>query len=390
MSRKLTIGVLFGGRSTEHQVSLVSATSVLNALDSDKYDIVPIGITPDGQWLVGQHALALLKQGKMDPQLKVFLPADPTIKKLARIDTGDYGEKIDVVFPVLHGAFGEDGTMQGLLELADLPYVGADVLGSAVAMDKIVQKQVCVQAGLPAVDYVWFRAVDWFAQSDGPAPVIEKQLANMSQEEIVQTIEEQLGLPVFIKPPNLGSSVGISRAAHHDELCAGIELALQFDRKVLIEAAVPNARELEVAVLGNDRPRASVAGEVIPSNEFYDYDAKYVDNASKLVIPADVPEKIHDAIREAAVKSVIAVGAEGMSRVDFILDSRTNKFYLNEINTIPGFTSISMYPKLWAATGLSYPELLDELIRLAIERHDKKAALKTSYQPTKEWHKNQG
>jgi len=390
VSRKLTIGVLFGGRSTEHQVSLVSATSVLNALDSDKYDIVPIGITPDGQWLVGQHALALLKQGKMDPQLKVFLPADPTIKKLARIDTGDYGEKIDVIFPVLHGAFGEDGTMQGLLELADLPYVGADVLGSAVAMDKIVQKQVCVQAGLPAVDYVWFRAVDWFAQSDGPAPVIEKQLANMSQEEIVQTIEEQLGLPVFIKPPNLGSSVGISRAAHHDELCAGIELALQFDRKVLIEAAVPNAREIEVAVLGNDRPRASVAGEVIPSNEFYDYDAKYVDNASKLVIPADVPEKIHDAIREAAVKSVIAVGAEGMSRVDFILDSRTNKFYLNEINTIPGFTSISMYPKLWAATGLSYPELLDELIRLAIERHDKKAALKTSYQPTKEWHKNQG
>jgi len=390
VSRKLTIGVLFGGRSTEHQVSLVSATSVLNALDSDKYDIVPIGITPDGQWLVGQHALALLKQGKMDPQLKVFLPADPTIKKLARIDTGDYGEKIDVVFPVLHGAFGEDGTMQGLLELADLPYVGADVLGSAVAMDKILQKQVCVQAGLPAVDYVWFRAVDWFAQSDGPAPVIEKQLANMSQEEIVQTIEEQLGLPVFIKPPNLGSSVGISRAAHHDELCAGIELALQFDRKVLIEAAVPNAREIEVAVLGNDRPRASVAGEVIPSNEFYDYDAKYVDNASKLVIPADVPEKIHDAIREAAVKSVIAVGAEGMSRVDFILDSRTNKFYLNEINTIPGFTSISMYPKLWAATGLSYPELLDELIRLAIERHDKKAALKTSYQPTKEWHKNQG
>ena len=390
MSRKLTIGVLFGGRSTEHQVSLVSATSVLNALDSDKYDIVPIGITPDGQWLVGQHALALLKQGKMDPQLKVFLPADPTIKKLARIDTGDYGEKIDVIFPVLHGAFGEDGTMQGLLELADLPYVGADVLGSAVAMDKILQKQVCVQAGLPAVDYVWFRAVDWFAQSDGPAPVIEKQLANMSQEKIVQTIEEQLGLPVFIKPPNLGSSVGISRAAHHDELCAGIELALQFDRKVLIEAAVPNAREIEVAVLGNDRPRASVAGEVIPSNEFYDYDAKYVDNASKLVIPADVPEKIHDAIREAAVKSVIAVGAEGMSRVDFILDSRTNKFYLNEINTIPGFTSISMYPKLWAATGLSYPELLDELIRLAIERHDKKAALKTSYQPTKEWHKNQG
>jgi len=253
VSRKLTIGVLFGGRSTEHQVSLVSATSVLNALDSDKYDIVPIGITPDGQWLVGQHALALLKQGKMDPQLKVFLPADPTIKKLARIDTGDYGEKIDVVFPVLHGAFGEDGTMQGLLELADLPYVGADVLGSAVAMDKILQKQVCVQAGLPAVDYVWFRAVDWFAQSDGPAPVIEKQLANMSQEEIVQTIEEQLGLPVFIKPPNLGSSVGISRAAHHDELCAGIELALQFDRKVLIEAAVPNAREIEVAVLGNDR-----------------------------------------------------------------------------------------------------------------------------------------
>ena len=278
--------------------------------------------------------------------------------------------------------------MRGLFCPADLPDVGADVLGSAVSIDQIVQKQVCVQAVLPAVDYVWFRAVDWFEKSDTPVPTIAHQLANMSKDQMLGVAEKKLGFPVFIKPPNLGSSVGISRATDMEESRAGIELALQFDRKVLIEAAAPNAREIEVAVLGNDRPKASVAGEVIPSNDFYDYDAKYVDDASELVIPAKLPSEVHAAIREAAIKAVIAVGAEGMSRVDFLLDDATNDFYLNEINTIPGFTSISMYPKLWAATGLAYSDLLDELIRLALERHENKAALKTIYEPKKNWYKS--
>lgn len=389
MAEKIRVGVLFGGRSTEHQVSLVSATSVLQALDREKYDIIPIGITPSGQWLLGDESLSLLKQGKSANELLSFLPADPHIKKLATLrDLKFQDNPIDVLFPVLHGSFGEDGTMQGLFELADIPYVGADVLGSAVSIDKIVQKQVCVQAGLPAVDYVWFRAVDWFEKSDTPVPTIAHQLANMSKDQMLDVAEKKLGFPVFIKPPNLGSSVGISRATDREESRAGIELALQFDRKVLIEAAAPNAREIEVAVLGNDRPKASVAGEVIPSNDFYDYDAKYVDDASELVIPAKLPSEVHAAIREAAIKAVIAVGAEGMSRVDFLLDDATNDFYLNEINTIPGFTSISMYPKLWAATGLAYSDLLDELIRLALERHENKAALKTIYEPKKDWYKS--
>lgn len=389
MAEKIRVGVLFGGRSTEHQVSLVSATSVLQALDREKYDIIPIGITPSGQWLLGDESLSLLKQGKSANELLSFLPADPHLKKLATLrDLKFQDNPIDVLFPVLHGSFGEDGTMQGLFELADIPYVGADVLGSAVSIDKIVQKQVCVQAGLPAVDYVWFRAVDWFEKSDTPVPTIAHQLANMSKDQMLDVAEKKLGFPVFIKPPNLGSSVGISRATDREESRAGIELALQFDRKVLIEAAAPNAREIEVAVLGNDRPKASVAGEVIPSNDFYDYDAKYVDDASELVIPAKLPSEVHAAIREAAIKAVIAVGAEGMSRVDFLLDDATNNFYLNEINTIPGFTSISMYPKLWAATGLAYSDLLDELIRLALERHENKAALKTIYEPKKDWYKS--
>ena len=388
MANKLRIGVLFGGRSAEHQVSLVSATSVIQSLDREKYEIIPIGITPSGQWLIGEKAMPLLKAGKSDAKLLSFLPADPTIKSLKHLESQNSQEpSIDVLFPILHGTYGEDGTMQGLFELADIPYVGANVLGSAVSMDKIVQKQICIQAGLPSVDYLWFRGVDWRQKSKNPVPVIEKQLANKTQDEILETVEKRLGFPVFIKPPNLGSSVGISKASNTSELQAGIELALQFDSKVLVEAAAPNAREIEVAVLGNEYPRASIPGEVVPSNEFYDYDAKYVDDASELIIPAKLPEDLQNAIREAAIKSVIAVQAEGMSRVDFLLDDDAQKIYLNEINTIPGFTSISMYPKLWAATGLSYAELLDELIRLAIERHEKRRSLNTSYQPKKEWYR---
>jgi len=388
LSNKIRLGVIFGGRSTEHQVSLVSATSVINALDRNKYDIVPIGITPTGQWLSGERSMPLLKDGRSSEELVAFLPPDPTEKRLVVKKTAkSINEKLDVIFPVLHGSYGEDGTIQGLLELADIPYVGASVLGSAVAMDKILQKLVTNQAGIRSVDFLWFKGVDWHSVAETPQPVIANQLANLTQDQILATIEDRLGFPVFVKPPNLGSSVGISKVRNANELRAGIETALKFDRKVLIEKAVPNAREIEIAVLGNERPKASIPGEIVPSNEFYDYDAKYVDGASTIHIPANLPEELLHSLQKTAVQSVVAVEAEGMSRVDFLVNDATKEFFLNEINTIPGFTSISMYPKMWEVSGLPYPELLDELIRLAIDRHAKKSALSTTYQPKEDWYK---
>lgn len=388
MSHKIRIGIIFGGRSTEHQVSLVSATSIINALDREKYDIIPIGITPTGQWLTGEQSLQLLKAGTSSQDLVSFLPADPHEKSLIRKNSAaTVTEKLDVVFPVLHGSYGEDGTIQGLMELADIPYVGASVLGSSVAMDKIMQKLVTNQAGIPSVDFLWFKSADWQNVSETPQPVIFHQLANMTQNEILSTIESRLGFPVFIKPPNLGSSVGITKAHNVEELKIGIETALQFDRKVLIEKAVPNAREIEIAVLGNEHPKASMPGEIVPSNEFYDYDAKYVDGASDIHIPANLPDDLLKKLQETAVQSVVAVEAEGMSRVDFLVDDETKEYVLNEINTIPGFTSISMYPKMWEASGLSYSNLLDELIRLAMDRHAQKKALSTIYQPKEDWYK---
>ncbi|MBN1560690.1 D-alanine--D-alanine ligase [candidate division KSB1 bacterium] len=385
MAHKIRLGVIFGGRSAEHQVSLVSATSVIQALDRDKYAIIPIGITPAGQWLSGEESLQLLKQGKTAADLLTFLPADPTIKGLLSTCSLSAVQNLDVIFPVLHGTFGEDGTIQGLFELADIPYVGANVLGSAVAMDKIVQKQITAQAGIRSVDYLWFRDIDW--REPAPGPVIAHQLADMTQAQIIATVIERLGLPLFVKPPNLGSSVGISKAHDDIELRQGIELALQYDRKVLIEKAVPHAREIEVAVLGDERPRAALPGEIFPSNEFYDYDAKYVDGASDFRIPADLPRELLERIQTMAIQGVTAVNAAGMARVDFLLNDITREVYLNEINTIPGFTSISMYPKMWQASGLSYPELLDELIRLALQRHERKKRLKTTYQPKEEWYR---
>jgi D-alanine-D-alanine ligase len=303
------------------------------------------------------------------------------------------GEKVDVIFPVLHGPYGEDGTVQGLLELANLPYVGAGVLGSAVCMDKVVQKLLCLQANVPVVNFFWLRYEDWqrplsASQTNHAGFAANpQQLSGLTQEEIIAKIEAELGLPVFIKPANLGSSVGITKAHHREELIHGIEEAAPYDHKILIEVAVPEAREIEVSVLGNTRPKASLPGEVIPSNEFYDYDAKYVDGLSTLIIPAELPTELATAIREAAVRGFLACECEGMARVDFLLERQTNRFYLNEINTIPGFTQISMYPKLWEATGVPYSQLLDELIQLAIERHRRKNNLRTSYQPKKEWYK---
>jgi D-alanine-D-alanine ligase len=374
-TKKLRIGVLFGGRSGEHEVSLVSAASVMNSLDRDKYDVVPIGISKQGRWLSSPRALALLREGTGAAALanedeKILLP-DPQRGGLMNVEESRDSEPLDCVIPIMHGKYGEDGTIQGLCELANVPYVGAGVLASAVGLDKIVQKQLFAHAGIPIAEYEWFLAKEFAAN---PRAVIER-------------IEREIGYPNFIKPANTGSSVGITKAHDRKEFTAGVDLAAKFDRKILVERAVPEVREIECAVLGNDAPKSSVLGEVIPSNEFYDYNAKYVDGASTLIIPAPLPPDVSEQVRRYAVQAFTAIDCSGMTRVDFFVVRGTNEIFLNEVNTIPGFTSISMYPKLWDASGLPYAQLLDTLIELAIERHKEQSKLQTSYTPEKEWFK---
>ncbi len=375
MTKKITVAVIFGGRSGEHEVSLVSATSIIKALDPEKYTIIPVGITKEGRWLSSGEVLQALKESK--PQLsdrEMLLLPDPTKKSLVALNPSDNissGGEIDVVFPMIHGTYGEDGTLQGLLELTGLPYVGAGVLASSVGMDKVVQKQLFISAKIPVAPFLFFLHEEF----------------QKSTKKIVKLIETKIGYPCFVKPANSGSSVGISKSHNQKELIHDIEYASQYDRKILIEYGIRNAREIECAVLGNDDAKVSVPGEVIPSNEFYDYDAKYVDGKSETIIPAKLDKKIEKTIREYAVKAFKAIDCSGMARVDFFVTRKTNKIFINEINTIPGFTSISMYPKMWQASGLSYPELLDELIQLAIERWQKKNVLTTSYKPKKAWHR---
>lgn len=395
--KKLRVCVIFGGRSGEHEVSIVSATSVMQALDQSKYEVIPVGITKSGRWIAGEKSVQLLKSGIDNTPFYAMLPADPNEQRLlpataqvpAANELEKIDEKFDVVFPVLHGPYGEDGTVQGLLELANLPYVGAGVLGSAVCMDKIVQKVLCLQAGVPVVKFLWLRYEDWQRNRAEPQAVLanQQQLCGLTQKAMLAKIEAELGFPVFVKPANLGSSLGISKAHNHEELIHGIEDAAQYDHKILLEAAAPNAREIEISVLGNTQPKASVPGEIVPSNEFYDYDAKYVDGASTLIIPAELSPALVEKIQTMAIRGFLACNCEGMARVDFLLSRETGELFLNELNTIPGFTQISMYPKLWEASGMSYSQLLDELIQLAIERHRRKNNLKTSYQPKQEWYK---
>ena len=388
--QKLRVGVLFGGRSGEHEVSLLSAASVLNAIDKDKYEVVPIGITKDGRWLTSEHAENLL-MGKLvieprnlragDPQNTeaaavlargeaVVVPPEPVHRQTGLVpfqtDAGpmrrasDRAINVDVIFPVLHGTFGEDGTIQGLLELADIPYVGAGVLGSAAGMDKDIMKSLFIAAGIPVVKHVTTLRAKW-----------EKE-----PKTVQKLVESRLKYPVFVKPANLGSSVGISKAHNRKELGPAIGEAAKFDRKIVIEQGVggkkKKAREIECSVLGNDEPVASIPGEIVPVKEFYDYDAKYLDEGSELIIPAKLTRVQLKEVQELAVKAFKAVDCSGLARVDFLMDPTTKKIYLNEINTMPGFTSISMYPKLWAASGLSYPDLIDRLIRLGVERHEEK------------------
>ncbi len=375
MTRKLRVGVIFGGRSGEHEVSLASAQSVIAALDKTKYEVIPIGITKEGKWIAFGDPIQALKSGVFEGNVHVALLGDPTQKALVNLEAFEQSlsvkpiklQELDVVFPVLHGPYGEDGTLQGLLELAGIPYVGAGVLASAVGMDKPTMKAVFMAHGLPVVKHIVIKRKHW---ERDPYPIVEQ-------------IESEIGYPCFVKPANLGSSVGVSKAKNRAELEKALNLAARYDRKMLVEVAV-DAREIECSVLGNDDPIASVLGEVVPHREFYDYKAKYIPGESDLIIPAPVPPDLAHYIRELAIKAFLAIDCAGMARVDFFLDRNTGQVYVNEINTIPGFTITSMYPKMWEASGIPYPELLDRLIELALERFADKSRCKTSYTPEEE------
>ena len=369
MKKKLRVGVIFGGRSGEHEVSLRSAESVINAMDKSKYEVVPIGITKEGRWLMSGNAAALLPEAVMasNNHKQVAIIGDPTRQALTRLDERKQAlssEPLDAVFPVLHGTYGEDGTIQGLLEMAGVPYVGCGVMASATGMDKIAMKQLFQHSGLTLIDYDWFLRAAWEHNPDA----------------IIKRLSRRLGFPVFVKPANLGSSVGISKAANKRELVDAIDDAARYDRKVVVERAV-NGREIEVSILGNEHPIASLPGEIITGHEFYDYEDKYIDTTSRTEVPAKLPKKLIERIQREAIQAFQAVDGSGLARVDFFVERGTNRVIINEINTMPGFTSISMYPKLWEASGISSSELIDRLIQLAIERHADKSRNLTSYQP---------
>jgi D-alanine-D-alanine ligase len=394
--KRLRVGVIYGGRSGEHEVSLASAAAVFAHLDRQRYEPVPIRIEKDGRWALAERAPSAMSAAEVIEHARleagrapraareVHLMARPSDEPLlsidrvagrgsaadrkAAIDRGDgdgavvQSMGLDVVFPVLHGPYGEDGTVQGLLELANLPYVGCGVLASAVGMDKAMMKVVFAQHGLAQVDHAVVLRSEWVRNRAG---VREGLLA-------------KLPMPLFVKPANLGSSVGISKVHDASELDAALDLAAGFDRKIVVEAGVANAREIECAVLGNDAPEASVAGEVVPSREFYDYEAKYLDEGSKTIIPADLSPAQLAEVQRLSKAAFLAIDGAGLARVDFLLGRDDGRLYLNEVNTLPGFTTISMYSKLWEASGVSYPALIDRLIELALERHTAKQQLRTS------------
>jgi D-alanine-D-alanine ligase len=383
--KRLRVGVLYGGRSGEHEVSLASAAAVLANLDRQRYEPIPIRIEKDGRWSIAERPPATMSAGEVIEQARleaarpprpgreVHLVAHPGEETILSIDRSTpsaeesnqalvTGLNLDVIFPVLHGPFGEDGTIQGLLELANVPYVGAGVLASAVGMDKGMMKVVFAAHGLPVCPYSVVRAHDWDSRRD----------------DVAGELERELGFPMFVKPANLGSSVGISKAKDSVSLGEAMDLARSFDRRIVVEAAVPDAREIECAVLGNEDPQASLPGEVIPSREFYDYEAKYLDEGSRTVIPADLPAGTVQEVQRMSIEAFTSIDCAGMARVDFLLSRQDGSIFVNEINTIPGFTTISMYSKMWNASGVSYPELLDRLIALAQERHVQRQQLRTS------------
>jgi D-alanine-D-alanine ligase len=368
MMEKLRLGVLFGGRSGEHEVSLASARSVLNTLDPEKYQITQIGITLSGDWLIGDDVLNALSNkspDKLSPAAMLPVPDRSDLYSLTKKDGDEIISvfaELDVIFPVLHGSYGEDGTMQGLFELNGLAYVGAGVLGSSVGMDKALFKDVMIANQIPVAPSILVHSTE---------------LSDM--ERVLKRVEKFGEYPLFIKPANMGSSVGISKCSDIEEAANGILEAARYDRRVLIEKGI-NAREIEMSVLGNQDPKVSVAGEIRPTAEFYSYEAKYHDDSSELIIPADLDDEQVRLLSEYALRAYQAIDCAGMARVDFLVDKLTGDIYLNEVNTIPGFTPISMYPKLWEASGLEYAELIDELISLAVERKTEKDQIVRKYE----------
>ena len=381
--KRLRVGVVYGGRSSEHEVSLASAAAVIANLDPAHYEPIPIAIDQTGRWSIADRPPTALstaeviqqtrigKSGADPPSLEAHLIAHPTKETLVTIkrnvdqhptNATIVGMALDVVFPVVHGPYGEDGTLQGLLELANVPYVGAGVLSSAVSMDKGVAKILFAARRLPILAYEVVAGHNWDTETD----------------RVLDRISKRLSFPVFVKPANLGSSIGVSKASSRSELYEALGRAREFDDKLLVEAALPNARELECAVLGNENPESSVPGEIIPAHDFYDYESKYLDDGSRLIIPAKLTDEQTNSARAMALEAFHAVEGAGMARVDFLMDRGNERIYLNEVNTIPGFTTISMYAKLWNASGLSYPALLERLIELALARHRRKQRLRTS------------
>jgi len=374
MKLKLRVGVLFGGRSGEHEVSLMSASSILAALDTNKYAVTQIGITHDGAWLTGENVFEAMLNNRTDELVgTTFLP-DPTRPGLYRVPADPDDEQfacmadLDVVFPVLHGTFGEDGALQGFLEMADLAYVGAGVLGSSLGMDKGVFKDVMRFHDIPVLDWI----------------VVSRKQIQQNVDAVVERAMQVAAFPLFVKPANLGSSVGVSKCNSRSDLLEGLFEAARYDRRVIVERGI-NAREIEISVLGNEEPKASIPGEVIPSREFYSYEAKYVDNRSELLIPAPISPDLVRKVQELAVEAYQAIDCAGMARVDFLLEKTgptdivPGELYLNELNTLPGFTQISMYPKLWEASGLPYPALVDRLIELALDRKGERERTERRY-----------
>lgn len=374
MQNKLRVGVMFGGRSGEHEVSLMSARSILRALDPLKYTVTQIGLTYEGNWWVGEDVLEALSQNRIDQLSPAFIIPDPRWRGLYQIQHQAQGDllqclaELDVVFPVLHGPFGEDGTVQGLLEMADMAYVGAGVVGSAVGMDKGVFKDVMRAHDIPVVDWM----------------IVNRSQIEQDVEQVIQQAMRLADFPLFVKPANLGSSVGITRCNTRSDLFEGLYEAIRFDRRVLIEHGVAQAREIEISVLGNENPQVSLPGEVLPSREFYSYEAKYIDNRSQLLVPAPLSPELTRRIQDLAVRAYQAIDCAGMARADFLLEKgssagESGSLYLSELNTIPGFTNISMYPKLWEASGLAYPALVDRLIELAMERKHERDRIECRY-----------
>lgn len=350
---KLNVALIFGGKSGEHEVSLASSASIYTHIDKNKYNVFTIGITKDGRWMYYEGNEENIKNGEWvnlaNKNVEINLVPVGN-KEVGIIFEDGRVEKIDVLFPVLHGPYGEDGTIQGLFEISQIPYVGCGVLASSVGMDKLICKKVFSQIGLPQVDYTY----------------TNKWSFNKSAEEELNSIEEKLNYPVFVKPANLGSSVGISKANNREELLSGIKEALKFDSRIVLEQGI-NAREIEVAVLGNDEVEASIAGEIKPGKDFYDYEDKYINGASTYDIPANINDKDMENIRQMAIEAFKGIDGKGLSRVDFFIDKNSGEIFINEINTLPGFTNISMYPKMWEATGVEYSGLIDSLIELALD-----------------------